>query len=75
MKRKTLTLFEPVPQGIPVLSVIERICENCRFYDDAQETAVCKKRSPYQNVSTGETSWPAVDFDDWCGDFKRLPVK
>lgn len=73
MTRRKLSLKEPVPQGISVDVVIERICANCRLYDDARE--LCRKRSPYRNPETGNAVWPMVDKADWCGDFKRLPVE
>ena len=73
MTRRKLSLKEPVPQGTSVDAVVERICANCRSYDDKQQ--LCRKRFPYRDHETGEAVWPKVYKDDWCGDFKRLPVE
>lgn len=73
MTRKTLSIKPTAPQHISLNDVVERICENCRHYDD--ENGLCRKRHPYRNAETGEAVWPEVASNDWCGDFKRLPVE
>ena len=73
MKRRFLSLPNPVPQGISVDSVVVQICDNCRFYDAQQYE--CRKRTPLRRPETGNGCWPKVDPEDWCGEFKRLPFK
>lgn len=73
MTRKTLTIKPDRPQHIPVDQLIERICANCRFYDDGGK--LCRKRPPYRDMETGWGEWPMVDKLSWCGDFKRRPVE
>jgi hypothetical protein len=79
MKRKTLTIKAPIPQHIAVDDIIDRVCENCRFFDDVSfgenPENLCRKKAPYLNIETGRGVWPKVYRADWCGDFKRLPVE
>ena len=70
MNKRTLTLKLPKAQGVTADDCVERICENCRFYDGL----FCRHRAPYWNAVTGEAIWPTVDKDSWCGQFKRLPI-
>lgn len=72
MTRKTLSLKLPPVQGIRADDLIERKCANCRHYDDM--LGLCKQRAPYIKSDTGHAFWPMVTADDWCGQFKRLPL-
>lgn len=73
MTRKTLTIKPDRPQHTSFDEVVERICQNCRLYDD--EPSLCRKRHPYRDQETGQAVWPFVSPFDWCGDFKRRPVE
>ena len=79
MKRRTLTIKTPVSQHIPVDDIIDKVCENCRFFDDISfgddPKMLCRKKAPYRHFESGEAVWPSVYRADWCGDFKRLPVE
>lgn len=70
MNRRKLTLKNPIAQGVRLDDVVERKCENCRFFDWAN--LLCKHRAPYLNHETGNAVWPTVAESDWCGQFKRL---
>lgn len=75
MPRRILTVKNLPSQGVPVDTVVERICENCRFLDMQEfKDSTCRRRPPF-HMQDGNGSWPSVRHDDWCGDFKRLPLK
>lgn len=78
MNKRTLTLKKVPAQGIPVSEVVERKCTNCRFWEPESqgygESRSCRRRPPITNITTGKGKWPETHPDDWCGDFKRLPV-
>ena len=61
----------------------EEICNNCKFFwyaEGAKETGrfgQCRRRSPIPSIGEDLTGyekahWPCVDWDDFCGDFKRI---
>lgn len=75
MTRRTLSVKSIPPQGTPVETVVPRECMNCRFFDFPDEGATtCRRRSPYIEHATGAGVWPMVDPDQWCAEFKRLPL-
>jgi hypothetical protein len=59
-------------------------CRICKFWvpldhrsDEAPESAVfgeCRRHAPQPTVVVGEIvdnqTWPRVQLDDWCGEFK-----
>lgn len=56
-------------------------CESCDYFKKTKFSAgECRKRAPMRMliVSTypgsydeeRQTTWPIVDFSDWCGDFR-----
>jgi len=69
MNKRTLTLKSPITQGVKIDDVVNRNCENCRFFD--WQDMLCKHRAPYLGQD-GKGNWPAVTVKDWCGQFKRL---
>ena len=50
--------------------VKEDLCEKCRFFDAnfGGLTGECRKNSPI--LHNGETRWPMVAMNEWCGDFE-----
>ncbi len=79
MVRRTLSLKNMPPQGTPVVDAIERTCNNCRFW--ALESSgygadySCRRRPPFMDQVTSKGKWPETHPDDWCADFKRLPIE
>lgn len=74
MTRKTLSIKVPTDQGVKLDDVVERICENCRFYG-TEFGGECHKRSPFHNQTLNKSFFPPVEKHWWCGDYKRLPAK
>jgi len=51
-------------------------CLTCRFGDPLKETfnhfLRCKKHAPFYNEKANFSAWPAVPWDEWCGDFQTI---
>lgn len=72
MVRRTLSLKNMPPQGTPIDMVIQPACGLCRFWNEPDWT--CRRRPPYHDTE-GNGTWPMIRHNQWCGEFKRLPVK
>lgn len=58
---------------------MKRACKDCEFYQEETDTrdASCRRHAPtfvYAPPYEDDTidGWPAVDPDDWCGEFQAL---
>jgi hypothetical protein len=65
---------------------IEKTCENCRYFsaDSSNgERGDCRRHAPHpSNVRVRrmdadgtplfESWWPAMNYDDWCGEFEEI---
>lgn len=49
-------------------------CGNCRFFlaEDKGDSGECRRYPPVPLIDEGEwvTIWPAIDSDDFCGEWK-----
>jgi hypothetical protein len=54
-------------------------CEKCRYADDqGRNDWRCRRRAPVADLEGGKqrgipgiARYPAINADDWCGDFER----
>jgi hypothetical protein len=56
----------------------DRRCEYCEYFDLSTtsrngERATCRIRPPEADAKTEFGVWPKVEFDDWCGAFRKRP--
>jgi hypothetical protein len=48
----------------------EEACSNCKFYIHN----FCH-RNPPQQIGRYEWKFPQVEYEDWCGEYVRAPLK